>query len=531
MRWVAAALLAALALAPAAVADPGEISTVAGTGEAGYNGEGIAATAAKLDRPVSVSPLASGGFLIAESGGSKVRLISGSGTIATVAGLSSGEAGYNGDAIAATAAKLNHPQGVAALPGGGFLIADSDNHRVREVSGGGTISSVAGNGQPGYSGDELFATTVKVGHPVGVTPAPDGGFLIAQDAEARVRRVYSGGVIETLSEGGFNGPSPFVEPRAVALAADGGLLVAEGGDNRIRRDLFGAVSVIAGDGSAGFSGEGSAAIDAKLDDPQGVSPAPDGGYLIADTGNERIRRVAPGGAIGTVAGTGSGGFSGDGGPAAMAELSEPTAVAAAPGGGFLIADAGNQRVRFVEGPPPPRPEATSPGSPANDNSPRVRGTAPAGTTVYLFGSPGCAGAPVAHGSASSFAAEGIEVSVLDDTSSRFSAIAEGGGIDSACSEGAVAYAEDSRPPDTRIRGGPGRGSRPGSASFSLAAVPPGSGTTFRCALDGRALHRCPRRVSFHRLDPGMHRFRALAVDAAGNADPSPGRRRFRVPPR
>ena len=531
MRWVAAALLAALALAPAAVADPGEISTVAGTGEAGYNGEGIAATAAKLDRPVSVSPLASGGFLIAESGGSRVRLISGSGTIATVAGLSSGEAGYNGDAIAATVAKLNHPQGVAALPGGGFLIADSDNHRVREVSGGGTISTVAGTGQPGYSGDELFATTVKVGHPVGVTPAPDGGFLIAQDAEARVRRVYSGGVIETLSEGGFNGPTPFVEPRAVAVAADGGLLVAEGSDNRIRRDLFGAVSVIAGDGSAGFSGEGSAAIDAKLDDPQGVSPAPDGGYLIADTGNERIRRVGPGGAIGTVAGTGSGGFSGDGGPAAMAELSEPTAVAAAPGGGFLIADAGNQRIRFVEGPPPPRPEATSPGSPANDNSPRVRGTAPAGTTVYLFGSPGCAGTPVAHGSASSFAAEGIEVSVLDDTSSRFSAIAEGGGIDSACSEGAVAYAEDSRPPDTRIRGGPGRGSRPGSASFSLAAVPPGPGTTFRCALDGRALHRCPRRVSFHRLDPGMHRFRALAVDAAGNADPSPGRRRFRVPPR
>ena len=116
MRSLPAALLAALALAlaPLASADPGEISTVAGTGEAGYGGEGVAATAAKLDGPVAVAPLSGGGFLISEGGGSRVRLVSGSGAITTVAGLANGQAGYNGDAIAATAAQLNHPQGIAA---------------------------------------------------------------------------------------------------------------------------------------------------------------------------------------------------------------------------------------------------------------------------------------------------------------------------------------------------------------------------------------------------------------------------------
>ncbi|MGZ8667183.1 MAG: hypothetical protein ACXWZM_08745 [Solirubrobacterales bacterium] len=531
MRFPPAAALAILALAvclPPAAADPGEISTVAGTGEAGYGGEGVAATAAKLDGPVAVAPLSGGGFLISESGGSRVRLVSGAGMITTVAGLPSGQAGYNGDAIAATTARLNHPQAVAALAGGGFLIADSDNHRVREVGAAGTIATVAGTGEPGYSGDELFATTVKVDHPVGVSPQPDGGFLIAQDAEARVRRVYSGGVIETLSEGGFNGPTPFAEPQDVAATPDGGLLVAEGSDNRIRRYLFGSVAVAAGDGSAGFSGDGSAATEATLDNPHGVSPALDGGFLIADTGNNRIRRVSPGGEISTVAGNGTDGFAGDGGAATMAELSRPARVAAAPAGGFLITDTGNQRIRYVEGPPRPRLEAASPGSPADDNTPRIRGTAPPGATVYLFDSPACAGVPVADGPAAELAGKGIEVRVLDDTVTRWWAIAEVGGIDSACSEEVLSYREDSSAPQTRIRSGPPSRTRLRSATFVLDAVPGEARTSFRCAIDGWPLHRCPRRVRLHHLRAGPHRFRAVAVDAAGNGDRSPARRSFRV---
>jgi NHL repeat len=531
MRSLSAALLAALALAPAAAAEPGEISTVAGTGEAGYGGEGVAATAAKLDGPVAVAPLPGGGFLISERGGSRVRLVTGPGEISTVAGLTSGQSGYNGDGSAATAAELNHPQGIVALAGGGFLIADSDNHRVREVDAAGTIATVAGTGEPGYSGDELFATTVKVDHPVGVSPWPDGGFLIAQDAEARVRRVYSGGVIETLSEGGFNGPTPFAEPQDVAAAPDGSMLVAEGSDNRIRRYHFASVAVAAGTGSAGFSGDGSTATEATLRDPHGVSPAPDGGFLIADTGNNRIRRVAPGGAISTVAGNGTNGFAGDGEAAAMAKLSLPARVAASPDGGFLIADTGNQRIRYVEGPSPPRLKAAPPRTPANDNTPRMRGAAPSGSTVYLFDSPACSGVPVAHGTAAAFAAAGIEAEVLDDTSTRYSAVAEHGGIDSACSGGSVTYTEDSSPPQTRVRNGPPARTRLRSATFILAAVPPATGTSFRCALDARPLRRCPQRVSFQSLRAGPHRFRALAVDAAGNADRSPARRRFRVLPR
>jgi hypothetical protein len=533
MRSLPAALLAiaTLALASPAVADPGDISTVAGTGEAGYGGEGVAATAAKLDGPVAVAPFAGGGFLISEGAGSRVRLVSGSGTISTVAGLPSGQAGYNGDAIAATTAQLNHPQGVAALAGGGFLIADSDNHRVRRVDTAGTIATVAGTGEPGYSGDELFATTVKVDHPVGVSPWPDGGFLIAQDAEVRVRRVYAGGVIETLSEGGFNGPTPFAEPQDVAATPDGGMLVAEGSDNRVRRYLFASVAVVAGNGSAGFSGDGSAATAAALDGPHGVSPAPDGGFLIADSGNNRIRRVDPGGEISTVAGNGADGFAGDGEPAAMAELSRPARVVAAPAGGFLIADTGNERIRYVEGPPSPQLDTASPRSPANDNTPRIRGTAPTGATVYLFDSPECAGVPVADGPAAGFTSEGIEARVLDDTVTRYSAIAERGGIDSACSEQAVSYREDSTPPQTRILDGPGPRIRRHSATFTLATVPSAGDASFRCAIDGGPLRRCPRRVRFEELRPGPHRFRALAIDPAGNADVSPARRSFRVLPR
>ncbi len=528
MRPLLAALIAGLVLAPGAAADPGDIETVAGTGAKGYGGEAVAATAADLDDPVAVSPLAGGGFLVVEGGGSRVRLVSSGGMISTVAGLASGQAGFNGEPIAATAAQLNHPQGVAALAGGGFLIADSDNHRVREVDAGGTIRTVAGTGEPGYSGDELFATTVNVDHPVSVSPMADGGFLIAQDAEARVRRVYPGGVIETLSEGGFNGPTPFAEPLDVVATPDSGLLVAEGSDNRIRRDLFAAISVVAGSGTAGFSGDGSAATAAALDDPHGVSPAPDGGFLIADTGNNRIRRVGPDGGIDTVAGTGTDGFGGDSGPAAMAKLSRPARVAAAPAGGFYVADTGNQRIRYVEGPQRPELEAASPVSPANDNTPRIRGTAPAGATVFLFDAPGCGGVPVAHGSAAALAAGGIEAPVLDDTVVGFSAVSEDGGIDSACSEGSVTYTEDSTAPDTRIVSGPKPRGRSRSVTFALAPVPAAAGTRFRCAIDGRPLGGCPQRVTFRRLRPGGHSFRAVAVDAAGNADRSPARRGFRV---
>jgi hypothetical protein len=138
---------------------------------------------------------------------------------------------------------------------------------------------------------------------------------------------------------------------------------------------------------------------------------------------------------------------------------------------------------------------------------------------------------VAHGPDTAFAAGGIEAPVLDDTVNRFSAIAEREGIDSACSERPVRFTEDSSAPDTRIRSGPGPRRRLGSAFFTLAALPPGRRTTFRCALDGRALRRCPRRVGFHRLGPGRHRFRAHANDAAGNSERSPARRGFRVPAR
>ena len=212
----------------------------------------------------------------------------------------------------------------------------------------------------------------------------------------------------------------------------------------------------------------------------------------------------------------------------MAELSRPARVAAAPAGGFLIADTGNQRIRYVEGPPRPQLEAAC--------RARRRTTTPRGSgarlprrdrlPLRLARLRGRARSPTAR--PPRWPRAGIEVRVLDDTVNRYSAIAERGGIDSACSEEVVTYREDSSAPQTRIRSGPPSRTRLRSATFVLAAVPGEAGTSFRCAIDGRPLHRCPRRVGFHRLRAGPHRFRAVAVDAAGNADRSPARRSFRV---
>jgi sugar lactone lactonase YvrE len=281
------------------VSTSGTIMTVAGTGTAGYNGDGIAATAAELNFPTGVALDSLGNLYIADAYNQRIRKVSG-GIITTVAGIGP-PAGYFGDGGLATAAQLNFPWGVACDSSGNFYIADAGNNRIREVSGG-IINFVAGNGTAVFSGDGGAATLAGIDYPTGVAFDSSGNMYIAENLGNRIRMV-SGGIIHTVA-----GNAPF--------------------------------------GTAGYSGDGGAATSALLFNPSDVALDSSGNFYIADRYNQRIRKVS-GGIITTVAGNGTGGYSGDGGAAVSAQLSVPAGVALDSGNHLYISDGGNNVIRLV----------------------------------------------------------------------------------------------------------------------------------------------------------------------------------------
>jgi glucose/arabinose dehydrogenase len=354
-------LAAGFAFPQGAVAATGTISTVAGSDPFGdFSGDGGPATAAALNNPSGVAVMPDGGYLIADSGNDRVRRVFPDGTINTVAGT--GTFGLSGDGGPATAANLRAPIGVAALPDGGFLFTEAGTSRVRRVSATGMITTVAGNGTPGYSGDGGPATAAEIYAPNGVAAMPDGGFLIADTGNSRVRRVSPDGTITTVAGtgtpgfSGDGGPATAAQlgvnsPYSVAVTADGGFLIGDEVNRRVRRvSPTGIITTVAGTGVQGSSGDGGPATAAQLNVPTGLATTPDGGFLIADYFGNRVRWVSPTGVITTVAGTGTPAVftNGDGGPATAANLSMPFAVAATPNGDFLIAEAGNDAIRFVD---------------------------------------------------------------------------------------------------------------------------------------------------------------------------------------
>lgn len=281
-----------------------------GNGGRGTEGDGGPAGDAQLSGPYAVDPdPASGRVYVADAFANQVRRVDERGTILRVAGLQSGAFGFSGDGGDATAAGLASPFGVARGSAVTY-VADTLDNRVREIDDRtGAIRTVVGTGEAGYSGDGRQGTS------------------------ARLSR-----------------------PRGLAFVA-GELLIADTGNSVVRRwdPGTGVVTTVAGDGTAGFAGDGGPATGAELDEPSAVAVDPASGTLyIADTDNNRIRGVS-GGLIDTFAGTGAAGFSGDGGPAVQARLSSPFAVAVLSTGAVVIGDTGNGRVRVVEGPRDPGP--------------------------------------------------------------------------------------------------------------------------------------------------------------------------------
>ena len=352
---VAASIVAGGAAASTAAAPP-LITTVAGNGVAGRTGDGGPAVAAEINHPRGIAVLPSGGFLFAEPYNNTVRRVAPDGTISTVAGT--GVAGFGGDGGPATRAALNFVHGVAVMPDGGFVVDDFFNNRIRRVSPDGTITTVVGDGRQRFAGDGGPAAEASIALPRGIASLPDGELLIADSSNQRIRLVRRDGTIVTVAgtgvagSSGDGGPATAAEldlPFSVSPLPGGGFLVAEERGNRIRRvGPDGIITTVAGNGVAGFSGDGGPATAASIDAAHAVAALPDGGFLIADEGNNRVRRVLPSGTILTVAGTGEAGFGGDGGPAAQASLDAPKALAVTRDErGFLVGDALNHRVRLV----------------------------------------------------------------------------------------------------------------------------------------------------------------------------------------
>ena len=242
--------------------------------------------AAELNGPRGVSPIPAGGYLVADTGANVVRRIAAVGSVTVVAGTG-GTGGFGGDGGPATRAALNGPQGVAALADGSFLIADTANHRIRRVSDG-VITTVAGTGAAGFGGDGGAATSAQLNAPARVVALPGGGFLIADTANNRIRRVDTAGTIATVA-----GPAGLAAPEGVAVRSDGALVIADTAGNRIRElGTDGTLHTLAGTGVAGFSGDSNPALSAQLAGPRAVALA-SAGILVADTGNNRLRALTP----------------------------------------------------------------------------------------------------------------------------------------------------------------------------------------------------------------------------------------------
>ena len=293
---------------------------------------------------------------IADSFNHRIRKVDSAGVITTVAGT--GTAGSLGDGGAAVGAQLNYPRSVALDGAGNLYIADGRNHRIRKVDSAGVISTVAGNGTEGYSGDGGAAVGAQLNYPFGVALDGADNLYIADFGNNRIRKVDSAGVISTvagtgtagsLGDGGAAVGAQLNYPRSVALDGAGNLYIAEDVNHRIRKmDSAGVISTVAGNGTEGYSGDGGAAVGAQLNEPFGVALDGAGNLYIAEYENQRIRKVDSTGVISTVAGNGTEGYSGDGGAAVGAQLDSPYGVALDGAGNLYIADMGNHRIRKVD---------------------------------------------------------------------------------------------------------------------------------------------------------------------------------------
>jgi sugar lactone lactonase YvrE len=326
------------------------IYTYAGNGLSGNSGDGGLAVNAAIS---------TGGICIDNSGntylssGYQIRKINSSGVITTIAGT--GVSGYSGDGGSALNAQLSGPRGLTIDILGNIYFADQGNNVIRKIDANGIITTYGGNGSNGYSGDGGLAINAKMNSPIGVALDSQGN-LYATELSHRIRKISITGTITTYAgtgTAGFNGDGALASntqlssPNGIAVDQAGNVYIADSGNQRIRKvDLTtGTVITVVGNGLGGFSGDGGPATSAALSGPIGITFDTAGNLYFADNSNQRVRKVDVNGIISTYAGNGTSGYSGDFGPATNAQLAQPTGVAINVIGSLFII--GNNRIREV----------------------------------------------------------------------------------------------------------------------------------------------------------------------------------------
>jgi uncharacterized protein (TIGR03437 family) len=330
----------------------GKISTIAGNGTFGFGGDGSAATSAQLNVPHGLCVDSGGNVYVADFGNNRIRKIAGS-NISTAAG--NGLLSYSGDGGSAMQAQMSQPTSVAVDAAGNIYVADTLNHAVRQITAKGVISTFAGTGAPGFTGDGSAANKAQLNAPQGVAVDAAGNVYIADTGNYRVRVVGTNGNISTFAGNGSpgyggDGGSPtsatFYLPTAVTTDKSGAVYIADYQAGVVRKVSGGTITTFAGNGGTGYSGDGGPATAAQLDGPAAIAFDPAGNLYITQLIDSRVRKVATNGRISTVAGTGANGYTGEGYPALMSQLSAPGGVAADAYGNVFISVAGNRLMQL-----------------------------------------------------------------------------------------------------------------------------------------------------------------------------------------
>lgn len=337
------------------VSTTGLITTVAGNGQYRAYRDGIASTDAPLRSPDGLGVDSAGNLYFAERDRARIRRVSPNGVISTVAGT--GDHGFFGDNGPARNAALSFPRGLTADAAGNLYFSDGFNHRIRKITPAGIITTIAGNGIPGFAGDNGPGTGAAIILPEGVAADAAGNVYCAVPLGQRIRRISPTGIITTFAgngkkgfagDGGPASQASLSSPFGVAADSSGNVYIADTNNHRIRKVTpDGRITTVAGTGKPGFSGDGDRALLADLNNPVSIAVDSQGNIFVADQRNERVRKISSSGIITSVAGTGRTGSAGDGGPASSADLNTPNALAVDSGGNVYLSDTGNTRVRVV----------------------------------------------------------------------------------------------------------------------------------------------------------------------------------------
>ncbi len=329
------------------------ITNFSGLRRFGFSGDGGLASNAHLGNPMCVYADNSGNIFISDWGNSRLREVNIYGIINTIAG--NGVYGFSGDGGPAIAAELSGPMGIFEDKYKNIYVADIGNERIRKIDTNGIISTYAGNGAYGFSGDGGIATLASFEDPAGICGDASGNIYIADEFNNRIRRIDKNGFITTFAGNGVSGYSgdggpsksaEFYYPAGVSIDNSGNILVADENNNCIRKvNSNGIISTIVGNGVLGFSGDGGLASSAELFNPAGVAVDNIGNIFITDGFNNRVRKIDTTGIISTIAGTGKSGYSGVGDTATLANIHDPISISADNSGNIYFATEFNNLVQ------------------------------------------------------------------------------------------------------------------------------------------------------------------------------------------